>query len=563
MSSRPSESKGPAQLLDLPEARGNDEAPWVCAADDANHSSAPPSPTTSREFRRLIDAFHDGVAVVSRDALIYSNAAFAHLLGYAHKSDVFGVPPRDLLRRHASRAERGRIFRGLMAVIRGRAHHVEDERTLRQLDDGALVVHFYYDSIGFEGRPCAMITARDVSGERILTEKLTHAERMASVGSLAAGVAHEINNPLAYVTTNIAFCVERLRAVDAVLDAPLTEAPQGSTLRDLLGPMAQALSEAQQGANRVASIVRDLRALTREDRELDAPVDLQQVLETALHMCDTEFRYRASLVRKFEGVGAVWGNETRLVQVFLNLIINAAQAFTDQNVNANRITVRAFTEGAATVCEIEDNGIGIPEENLERIFHAFFTTKPIGVGTGLGLSICHGLVHSMRGKLSVQSRVGKGSCFRVTLVRCDDAKPRSTRRTPSTSPTGQARILIVDDEPLILRSVSRLLHDQHHVETAANGDEALQKLLHDEPYDIVVCDLMMPSMTGMELHAEVARTDPELAERFVFLTGGAFTEQARAFLAATGNPTLEKPVQSKLLRSVLNSVLNRTTTGAG
>lgn len=492
---------------------------------------------------------------MTRAGLLYANHAFTQLLGYGDKVDLLSLPPRECLRQHVARAERAELFRELSRVMRGTASHVEEERALHRRGGGQVVVHFYYDSISFDGEPGVMITARDVTSERALHDKLTHAERMASVGTLAAGVAHEINNPLAYVTTNIAYCVERLRYIDALLDGRSVGIGNPDSLRTLLTPMAQALKEAHQGTTRVASIVRDLRALTRDDNGLANSVNLEEALETAVHMGASEFRYRAQLIRDFQGAGAVWGNETRLVQVFLNLIINAAQAFTTDDPQVNRIIVRAYQEGPSTICEIEDNGMGIPEENLERIFHPFFTTKPVGVGTGLGLSICHGLVYSMRGTLTVRSQANKGSCFRVSMIRSDEAPPRSARRTPSTSPLGRARVLIVDDEPLILRSVSRLLQDQHDVVLAANGKEALARIRNDGPFDLVVCDLMMPAMTGMELHTEIARTDPDVASRFVFLTGGAFTEEARRFLASVDNPTLDKPVQSNLLRSVLSGVL--------
>src|SRR5690606_13572825 len=178
----------------------------------------------------------------------------------------------------------------------------------------------------------------------------------------------------------------------------------------------------------------------------------------------------------------------------------------------------AWVEGEQSIAEVEDNGPGIPEENLERIFDPFFTTKPVGVGTGLGLSICHGLIESMDGSLTVHSEVDKGTTFRVTL-RCSQEKaPGSVRKGPSLRPDIRARVLIVDDEPLILRSVARLLRDQHDVETAHNGVEGLAKIRDDGPFDLVVCDLMMPEMTGMDLHQAVQAYNPEIASRFVFLT---------------------------------------------
>jgi CheY-like chemotaxis protein len=404
-----------------------------------------------------------------------------------------------------------------------------------------------------------MMTARDVTKERAMTDQLNRAERMASIGTLAAGVAHEINNPLAYVTINIAYCVERLRYIEELLEGRSVKLGSPESLRTLLGPMGQALAEAHQGTSRVATIVRDLRALTRQDSEQEFDVALPLALETAIHMVEPEFRFVATLERDFALAGSVRGNETRIVQVFLNLILNASQAFTTNDPGTNRITLRARSEGPITICEVQDNGPGIAQANLEKIFLPFFTTKPVGVGTGLGLSICHGLVNAMGGTLTVESTPGKGSTFRVALRTAESSAPRSVRRLPSAAPNGRARILLVDDEPLILRSVARLLRDQHDIEVAANGREAYDMLTSGEQFDLVVCDLMMPIMTGMELFEAIAKIDKPLCDKFVFLTGGAFTEGARRFLSTVENPTLDKPVQPNLLRSVVSGVLGGHT----
>jgi CheY-like chemotaxis protein/anti-sigma regulatory factor (Ser/Thr protein kinase) len=254
-------------------------------------------------------------------------------------------------------------------------------------------------------------------------------------------------------------------------------------------------------------------------------------------------------------VGAVLGNETRLAQIFLNLIVNAAQAFESEDKEHNRIRIVAHETGDDCFIEVQDNGPGIPPENMRRIFDPFFTTKPVGVGTGLGLSICHGLIESMHGSISVTSELGKGSTFTVQLRSSRDRPAAVSNRFPTLSPHVRARVLIVDDEPLILRSVARLLKDEHDVEIAANGREALTKLAEDGPFDLILCDLMMPEMNGMDLHHAIARSDPDVARRFVFLTGGAYTDSARAFLAQVNNPKLDKPIQPNLLRSVVHTVL--------
>lgn len=518
-------------------------------------STTPPSSHASREFRRLIDAFHDGVLVATERGIAYGNRALLELLGYGQLAELLRDPPRELVQRHVPGDQEAKTLRKLVSVIRSREIHDRFEATLGRVDGSELEAQVYFDSIEFEGMPAVMVTLRDITESQAIQDKLRRAERMASIGTLAAGVAHEINNPLAYVTTNIAYCMERLRYMDELLEGRMIRLESPASLRAMFTPMAQALTEAHQGTSRVATIVRDLRALTREDKEADAVVDLPRALGAAVHMSESEVRFRSRLITDFEAGGSIWGNETRVVQIFLNLIVNAAQAFTDDDRDRNVVSVRAWTVGEESIIEVEDNGPGIPEENIERIFDPFFTTKPVGVGTGLGLSICHGLVESMGGSLTVRSELNKGTIFRVTLRSSQEKAPASVRKGSSLRPDIRARVLIVDDEPLILRSVARLLRDQHDVETAQNGKEGLRMIREDGPFDLVVCDLMMPEMTGMELHQAVEADDPEVANRFVFLTGGAYTEQARHFLAGVDNPKLDKPVQPNLLRSVVTSVL--------
>lgn len=518
-------------------------------------SSKPPSSHTPREFRRLIDAFHDGVLVATKDGIAFANQAFLQLLEYTSLDELMRSAPQRLIRKHVPLIYRSQAMSAIARVLRSQATHEEAEQQVVTRRGRELFVQYYFDGIEFEEQPAIMITLRDITESRSIAEKLNRAERMASVGTLAAGVAHEINNPLAYVTTNIAFCMERIRYIEELLDGKSIRLDSPASLRAMLRPMAQALTDAHQGTSRVATIVRDLSALTRDDKEFDSTIDVPTVLASAIHMSESETKYRCTVIADVDRVGSVIGNETRLAQIFLNLIVNAAQAFTTEDKEANRIRVVAREDGDDCIIEVHDNGPGIPPENMRRIFDPFFTTKPVGVGTGLGLSICHGLVDSMQGSISVKSEVGVGTTFSVVLRVARTSSPISTKKLASISPSVRARVLIVDDEPLILRSVARLLKDEHDVETAANGKVALTKLMEDGPFDLIVCDLMMPEMNGMDLHQEIAKTNPDIARRFVFLTGGAYTDSAKQFLSQVPNPKLDKPIQPNLLRSVVRSVL--------
>jgi CheY-like chemotaxis protein len=205
---------------------------------------------------------------------------------------------------------------------------------------------------------------------------------------------------------------------------------------------------------------------------------------------------------------------------------------------------------------ISDTGSGIPSDVLPRIFDPFFTTKPVGVGTGLGLSICHGIVTSLGGEIRVESSPGRGARFTVLLPAApQDVRPEATGVAPAPAPARRGRLLVVDDEALVGRAVSRILSPQHEVVTRTSARAALDELAGSAPFDLLLCDLMMPEMTGMELHARLREISPALAERTIFLTGGAFTPMAREFLARVRNARIEKPFEPDQLRAVVARVL--------
>ena len=233
---------------------------------------------------------------------------------------------------------------------------------------------------------------------------LVQAERLATAGQLAAGVGHEINNPLAYVLANVMYAVDELGLVK-------TPTP-GVDLQEVL----RALVQARLGAERIRDIVRDLRTFARGDPESMGPVDVESVLEFSIAMAAHEIRQRAQLVRCYGAVPYVRGNESRLGQVFLNLLLNAAQAIPEGAAETHRVmvTTRQVREGWVAI-EVSDTGLGILPENVPHIFEPFFTTKPVGLGTGLGLSVCHGIVTGLGGRIEVESQPGRGTTFRVLL----------------------------------------------------------------------------------------------------------------------------------------------------
>jgi PAS domain S-box-containing protein len=394
------------------------------------------------------------------------------------------------------------------------------------------------------GQPVRMSgTLQDITERKVMEKRLMVADRMAALGTLAGGIAHEINNPLTFITTNLAFLEEHLGAPAST---------QAIELEELQG----AVSDAREGANRVRNIVRDLKAFSRVDEARSQPVDVRRGLEFSINVAAQEIRARAQLVKEFEEVPLVLGDETRLGQVFLNLLVNAAQAIPDGRPDAHTVTVRTRVgEAGVVVVEISDTGTGIPPENLEHIFDPFFTTKPAGVGTGLGLSICHGIITSLGGKISVQSEVGRGTTFTVALPATEALPSAPPEEAPVPESSMRARILIIDDEPMVAASLSRPLRTEYDV-TTSNGPEALRQLLAGEDFAVIVCDLAMPDISGMDLYAQLKERRPSLADRMIFLTGGAFTPKAQDFLDRA-RYWLEKPVDLNSLRNLIQEVMTQ------
>jgi CheY-like chemotaxis protein len=245
--------------------------------------------------------------------------------------------------------------------------------------------------------------------------------------------------------------------------------------------------------------------------------------------------------------------------VFLNLLLNAAQAIEDGRAEKNEIRLSTRLCGERLAIEVCDTGVGIAPAALGRVFDPFYTTKPPGLGTGLGLSICQTIVTALGGVLEVESEVGSRTTFRVLLPVYHGAMdgPAAPRRT--VVPVRRSRILLVDDEPFFVSAMCRVLEEEHEVKGVTSAREALSCLEEPEPrYDLILCDLMMSEMNGIELHGELVRRSPELARRVVFMTGGAFTPRARAFLQAVPNRCVEKPVDLE----TIDDLIRERQTGA-
>jgi signal transduction histidine kinase len=440
----------------------------------------------------------------------------------------------DLDRNHLGMAFMVALFMAALLVIgRSGARSVRQHLRLR-LEKEALAARLDRALQEIEGT------------NRQLQDRLAESEQLARLGRLAAGVAHEINNPLAYVSANLDFVASELK-----------NPASRSVLRE-------AIADARQGADRIRFIVRDLTALAPSGPEVFETVHLETLLRSCIKFLGQRIEHRAKLAFSPAEAAFVAANPTRLSQVFLNLLNNAIQAIEPGFPTSNeiRITTRILSDGWVEV-EVFDTGCGIPRDQARRVFDPFFTTKKVGEGTGLGLSISRHIVENCHGTLSLRPGTDRGTSFVVRLPRADPTHDAAPAEEPGPLPTQSGphlctprRILIVDDDPLVARAMKRALKP-HVVDVASGGKSALQWLRRfPGAHDVILCDVLMPDLHGVDLYRTIAEEQPAMTARFVFMTG-ATTPQTGEFLDGIPNLRLHKPVSRSDLLRLLDKVDNR------
>ena len=375
-------------------------------------------------------------------------------------------------------------------------------------------------------------------------DRLSRVDRLATMGRVVAGIAHEINNPLTALTTTLV-------AMDLELKGTSGEPANA-------GVLLVALRDAQLAASRIGQIMTDIRSWLREGVQEPARqiVNLEQVIGDAVRLTTGQVDAVARVVIDVQPTPPVWGVSGQLGQVLVNLLLNAAHAMTGpRDINEIRITARAVD--AAAVIQVKDTGSGIAPEVLPHIFDPFFSTHEGSGGTGLGLSLCQRIVSMHSGTLTVASVLGSGTTFTITLP----VGTQNTLQPPEpTTDKRVARLLLIDDDAIVARTLALLLSRRCDVTVAVNGEEGLRFLLGPgAKFDIVLCDVMMPVMNGLEMYERLREVAPEQAANLVFMSGGATTRETASFMAALPNVQLLKPFDPERLFRLIDERMGSVT----
>jgi len=474
----------------------------------------------------LIESMADGVLVLdAQDRVIDVNPSARALLGLA--TAPIGEPaPRVLARWPA------------LAAITAAGDETETDahvETVRGLRDIHARLSLLLDD---RGRPRGrLLVLGDVTDRKRTEETLRHTEKLASLGQLLAGVAHELNNPLSVVIGH----------------ATLLK-------RDVSGAAVARIDKITTAADRCARIVANFLAVARRREPERDDTDVNQVLRDAVTLLSHPLTVDdvAVVLQLAPTLPPILADAHQLHQVAMNLIANGHQAMLDRPRRVLTLSSRHDAAARRVAFAVADTGPGIPPSMRHRVFEPFFTTKPVGMGSGLGLSVCRGIVDAHEGTIEVSDAPGGGARVEVSLPLAT-AGPRAAdggAETPADVVRGK-RVLVVDDEPLVASLLAELLEDDgHRVDVAGNGRTALERVATGA-FDVIISDFKMPVLDGAGLYEGLTRRDPRLRERLVFISGDTLTPETRRFIESTGVPTLDKPFDAAQVRRVVQAVLRR------
>jgi len=491
-----------------------------------------------RELRRVtqvLENLHDAIVVTDLDGRITDWTAKAqatfHRRSGGQPSQLHELLGGDRVQEIQRAISMRGSWTGEIPIVLAESESMFEVATAPLKDDKGWVVGY-------------IAALRDVTARKALQNQLILADKLAAIGSIAAGVAHEINNPLAVVTGGLDWIAERVQSIETQPADPGRVA------------LHEVLAEMKDGVARIAAIVSGMKnASQKDDPSAAQQVPLRGAIEGAARVLANEVRHTAKLAIEVPEDLWVACSETRLMQVFIHLIANAVHAVeaADNGRNDIRIEVTHRARDQVSVA-VRDTGVGMTPETLSRLFTPFFTTRAAGKGTGLGLSVTRTILESCGGHIHFESRAGEGTAAHVRLPIVPPPAPVIAPR-PAPEPSGKrGLILIIDDEPFVANALSRLLRSRgFQTEVATDGRVGLKRALDGE-FQAILCDLMMPEFSGVDLYHQLAAAAPDLVRRLVFLSGGAFTPRAEEFVQEARRPVLAKPWKVELVVAAIDEI---------
>ena len=405
------------------------------------------------------------------------------------------------------------------------------------------------------GGEVLLVVMRDVTDEAARRAQILLGEKLASIGQVAASVAHELNNPMAWVMANL----EQIRGASVRLLAVARRLSPDVELLRAIDTIDGACHEALVGVERMRDIVTDLNVFSSSHERRPERMDLVDVIELALRMTGPQLSQLCRIERAFGDMPPLVGYPGKLSQVFVNLFLNAAQAMPPRPRDENVVRVAAAFQYGSYEIVVEDNGRGMSHEVLAHIFDPFFTTKEQHARAGIGLWVSRKILEEQRGSMTATSTPSVGTRFTIRLAGLDPGSLPALR-PPSDAPPAPARatVLFVDDEPMLLSAFARAFEGKHDILIAESGERALA-ILRERcgQVDAIVCDLLMPQMSGMDLYDAIGEQFPDVRPRMAFMSGGAFTARARAFVERVPNPKIAKPIALGDLERALADLLRQ------
>jgi PAS domain S-box-containing protein len=554
-------------------------------------SSIPPSfrAASADRYRALIEAADEAIIVADFESGLFleANPAACELF----RQSVEELAARDLSGLGAAEEPE---FAAVVEEMQKRERAFHPNVRLFRGDGSAFSGELRAKVFESEGNKLVLLIIRDVTlkveREEELSRayeslkeaqaRLVHAGKLAAIGQIAGGVAHEVNNPATFILTNL----KVLRDSVGVLRSTFAKLRRLATREDMrpeeklsaFGKVAlddsveALLREANEmvddnlvGIERIASIVADLRTFSRIEQEDTRQVTVNDLVDVACNLAYADIRHRARLIKELRRLPPVLAEPGKLAQVFTTLLVTAARSIDEGAANENEIRVSTRLEEGFVVITVRHTGKGVPEAARERIFQPFFPTNGRGPGEGLDLSLCAEIVRLHGGSIGVEPEE-EGSRYEVRLpaMRPRVTSPPLTPPPEPAEPHERARILVIDDDLGVLRAYRRILAARHDVVLAGGGAEGLSVLEKDPSFDVILCDVMMPEVDGPMVYEALSERSLELVERVVFCSGGAFTPRAKQFLASVGNAFLPKPVDVGTLEKAILEVKRRRPRGS-